>query len=69
MIYSKCWQKKKSNKKLSILEFPGGLVIKDPALSLLWLGFSLWPRNFWMPWVQPTRETGGSERFTDMNSI
>ena len=28
------------------MEFPGGLVVKDSALSLLWLGFDLWPRNF-----------------------
>ena len=33
--------------------------VKDPALSLLWLGsllccrFNLWPRNFCMPQVQP----------------
>ena len=37
-------------------EFPGGLVLKDPALSLLWLrslpqcGFNPWLRNFRMPW-------------------
>ena len=30
-------------------EFPGGLVIKDPALSPLWLGFDPWPGNFHMP--------------------
>ena len=33
--------------------------VKDPALSLLWLGlllwdrFNPWPRNFLMPWTQP----------------
>ena len=32
--------------------------IKDPALSLLWLGllvwrgFDPWPRNFHMPWAE-----------------
>jgi len=37
-------------------EFPGGLVLKDPALSLLWLrslpqcGFNPWLRKFRMPW-------------------
>lgn len=24
-------------------EFPGGLGVKDPTLSLLWLGFTPWP--------------------------
>ena len=37
---------KKSNKKLSILEFPGGLVIKDLMFSLLRFKFSSWPKNF-----------------------
>ena len=30
-------------------EFPGGLAIKDLALSLLWLRCDPWPRNFHMP--------------------
>ena len=34
-----------------VLEFPGDLVVKDPALSLLWLGFDPWQGNFHMPWV------------------
>ena len=25
------------------VEFPGGLVVKDMVLSLLWLGFDFWP--------------------------
>ena len=25
-------------------EFPGGLEVRDPAQSLLWHGFDLWPR-------------------------
>ena len=29
-------------------ESPGGLVVKDPTLSLLWHGFDPWPRNFCM---------------------
>ena len=39
------------------MEFPSGLVIKDPGWSLLWHGLQLWcrfdpwPRNFDMPWV------------------
>ena len=27
-------------------EFPSGLTVKDLILSLLWLRFSPWPRNF-----------------------
>ena len=37
-------------------EFPGGLVVKDLALSLLWLGFYPWPVNFYMSWVQPKKK-------------
>ena len=33
-------------------EFPGGLAVKDLALSLLWVKFKPWPENFCMPWVQ-----------------
>ena len=29
-------------------EFPGGLSVKALAVSLLWLRFHLWPRNFHM---------------------
>jgi len=45
-----------------IKEFPGGLVVKEPVLSLLWLslqlwlGFNCWPRNFHMPWAQPEKK-------------
>ena len=35
------------------MEFPGGVVVRDPELSLLWLGFDTWPRNFHMLWAQP----------------
>ena len=38
--------------KKSKQEFPGGPVIKDPALSLLWYRFDAWPGNFQM-WAQP----------------
>ena len=30
--------------KAVVLEFPGNLVVKDPALSLLWCRFNPWPR-------------------------
>ena len=41
------------------LDFPGGLTVKDPALSLLWLKsllwlwFNPWLDNFCIPRVQP----------------
>ena len=38
-----------------LLEFPGGLVVKDSALSLLWRGFSPWPGNFCRPPAQPKK--------------
>ena len=37
-------------------EFPGGLAVKDLALSLLWLGFSLWPGNFGRLQAQPKKK-------------
>ena len=33
---------------IGILEFPGGLGVKDSAWSLLWRGFDPWSRNFCM---------------------
>ena len=30
-------------------EFPGGLAVKDLALSLLWRGFDPWPGDFCVP--------------------
>ena len=43
------------------MEFPGGLVVKDLTLSLLWLWlllwliFYFWFGNFSMPWEQPKK--------------
>ena len=43
-------------------KFPGGIVAKNPELSLkqpgslLWLGFDPWPRKFHMPQVQPKKK-------------
>ena len=31
-------------------------MVKDWALLLLWLGFSPWPRNFPMPWMQSNKK-------------
>ena len=41
--------KKFWNIEILILEFPGGLAIKDLVLSLLWLWFDPWLRNFHIP--------------------
>ena len=38
-------------------EFPGGLVVKNSVLSLLWPGLNLWPGNARMPWVWPKMKT------------
>ena len=35
-------------KKMGKGEFPGGLAVKDLALSLLWCGFAPWPGSFHM---------------------
>lgn len=37
--------------KNKFLEFPGGILVKDFALSLLWLEFDHWSGNFCVPWV------------------
>jgi len=34
-----------------VQKFPGGLAVKDPALSVLGDEFNPWPRNFHMPQV------------------
>ena len=47
----------KYNTKELLKEFPGGLVVKDPKLlllwlrSLLWYRFDPWPGNFCIPWI------------------
>ena len=41
------------NLKISNSKFPGGLVFKDVALSILWHWFNSRPRNFHMPQEQP----------------
>ena len=37
-------------------EFPSDLVVKKLALSLTWHRFNPWPRNFFMPQVQPKKK-------------
>ena len=39
-----------------IEEFPGGLVVKDLKLALLWLWSDLWPRKFCMLQVWPKKK-------------
>ena len=42
--------------KMGVKEFPGGLLVKDLALSLLWRRFNPWPRNFCMPLAWPKKK-------------
>ena len=44
-------------------EFPGGLLVKDPALSLLWL--SPWLGNFYMPQVPSKKKKKKSNEVRD----
>ena len=37
-------------------EFPGGLEVKDLALSLLWCRLHPWLRNFHIPWAQTKKK-------------
>ena len=41
--------------KITPREFPGGIVIKDPVLSLLWCRFDPWSGNLHMLRVQPQK--------------
>ena len=40
------------------MEFPGGLVVKELALSLLWLSFNSWPEDAWMLQAVPKKKKG-----------
>ena len=44
-------EEEEEGKKIKAL--PSGLVVRDSALSPLWLGFNPWPGNFCMPWAWP----------------
>ena len=37
-------------------------MVKDSALSLLWLRFDPWPGNFCMPWAGPEKKERERER-------
>ena len=41
---------------VSLGDFPGGLAVKDLALSLLWLRFDPKPGNFHMPQARPKKK-------------
>ena len=49
--------------EIVVQEFPGGLVVKDLALSLLWLRFDPWPRNFCMLQAQSEKTKQNKELF------
>ena len=51
-------------KKKMLLEFPGGLVVTDSVLSLLWHRFDPWPGNVCMPqaWKKKGKMEGKKER-------
>ena len=57
------------------LELPGGLVVKDLALSLLWLGsllwheFSPWPRNVCILQVQPKNKAKQTKNNLDTELV
>ena len=57
-------KRKKEKKKKKKKSGPGSSLVvqqvKDPALSLLWHRFHLWPRKFCMLRMQPNKRGGGS---------
>ena len=50
-----CFDNNKGSNYL-LLEFPGGLMVKDPAQSLPSLRSDIWPQNFCMLWVQTKKK-------------
>ena len=42
--------------------------VKDPALSLLWQGYSLWPGKFLRPWAWPKTKKKERKRQTERES-
>lgn len=51
-----------SNQSKHLLEFPGGLADKDPAMSLLGCGCDSWPRNFHTCAVGTTKKQSKTEK-------
>ena len=50
-----------------MVEFSGGLVVKDWALLLLWLEFDPWPSNFCMPWEWGKKKKKKKTNETEIN--
>ena len=63
-MISRCTLAKLALCRNSVLawRFPGGLAVKDLALSLLWHVSDPWPRNFCMQWVQPRKKKEKKEK-------
>ena len=67
LFYIQKWKWQRDEKTYwwlkNIARFSGGLVVKDPLLSLLWLRslqwhrFDPWPWNFLMLWIQPKKNS------------
>ena len=57
------------NTEKSKEELPGGRGVKDLALSLLWLGFSARPRNFYMLQAQPKKTERRKKKRTKTEKI
>ena len=55
--------------KEKILEFLGGLELKQSALSLLWLRFDLWLRNLCKPWAWPKTEKKSIKNVCGLQSL
>ena len=51
------------------MKFPGGSVVKDLALSLLWCKFDPWPRNFHMLQGWPKRKKEREKIKTELRKI
>ena len=58
-------------RRSTFLEFPGGLMVKDSVLSLLWHGFDPWPRakqtksnTFFLELLEKFSEILHSKHFT-----
>ena len=56
------WGQRVSSARVAFEESSGGLAVKDPVLSLLWLrsllwhGFQPWTKNFHMPQALPEKK-------------
>ena len=60
-----------SPQKLGQEELPGGLVVNDSVLSLLWHKLDPWPGNFHVPWAwpPPPKKEGWGENLSLLQAI